>query len=313
MLSLRSFARSLCSPGILTPQPSNGSKYNCSPSFEVRITQRKISCPPQLPQLDAARPTAAESADHVRHVDDYLKSRGIVKIGLQFDDDNCIYLEKLIRHLHKSHGHGLPITHSASRGWFWDVRPQPADPVQAHIARSETMKEFPWHTDCSYEANPPRYFALQVIQPDQCGGGTFSALDISRLVSFLSPTARKALRKPKFRIAVPPEFMKHEDAKYITGQLLQADDGCGIARLRFREDLITPLTPAASIAFQELQRTLTSSDMQSEVMNIPSGMLPRGSIIAMDNRRWLHGRNQVLDPNRHLRRVRWDAQPFVQL
>ncbi|KAJ5286868.1 Clavaminate synthase-like protein [Penicillium angulare] len=291
MLSLRSFSLSLCFPG--------------------KITQRKISCPPQLPQIDAAKPSAAESAEHVQHIDNHLKSRGIVKIGLQFDDDECTYLDKLIRQLHRFHGHGIPITHSASRGWFWDVCPQPADPTQAHIARSETMNVFPWHTDCSYEAKPPNYFALQVIQPDQCGSGTFSVLDISRLVSFLSPTARKALRELEFRIAVPPEFMKHEDAKYITEQLLQADDGCGIARLRFREDIITPLTPAASIAFQELQRTLTSSKMQSEEIHLPSSMLPRGLIIAMDNRRWLHGRSQVLDPNRHLRRVR--SRPFAKL
>lgn len=31
----------------------------------------------------------------------------------------------------------------------------------------------------------------------------------------------------------------------------------------------------------------------------------------MDNERWLHARNEVKDPNRHLRRVRWDAREFA--
>ena len=221
-----------------------------------------------------------------------------------------MYLERLIRQLHQRHGHGLPITHSASRGWFWDVRPQSISTASVHQARSETMNQFPWHTDCSYEGSPPRYFALQVLQPDQCGGGTLSVLDSTRLVSLLSSSARTALAEPEFRIAVPPEFLKDEKRTHITGPVLLADENQKQAQLRFRSDIIAPLTRRADAAFQELQWVLGSGGARSEVMNLTPEMLPRGSIVVMDNRRWLHARNHVRDPHRHLRRVRWDARPF---
>ncbi|KAJ5702905.1 hypothetical protein N7488_010453 [Penicillium malachiteum] len=281
-----------------------------SHKFPEQTGRRRIGT---LPQLQATQLATSQNAEHVRHVDQHLKNHGIVKIGLQFDDDASTYLEQLIRQLNKRHGHGLPITHSASRGSLWDIRPQFTKPPDTYTARSETMNEFPWHTDCSYEESPPRYFALQVMHPDQCGGGTLSVLDTSRLVSLLSPAACKGLALPEFRIAVPPEFIKQHSKTHITGNLLRMDQTKGTAELRFREDLVTPLTSSAAAAFEELQRVLNSANLQSQVMQLTSAMLPRGSIIAMDNRRWLHGRNQVLDPNRHLRRVRWDAEPFTVL
>ncbi|KAJ5162499.1 Clavaminate synthase-like protein [Penicillium capsulatum] len=248
-------------------------------------------------------PSYSQNPQHTQHIDYHLKKRGILKISLKFDDDDSIYLERLIRQLHTSHGHGLPITHSASRGWFWDVRPSPESSNQA-TARSETMSLFPWHTDCSYEANPPRFFALQVLQPDRCGGGTLSVLDTARLLSLLTPTARLGLAQPEFRITVPPEFIKDETQTHIVGPVLFE------AQLRFRADIIVPLTPRAHAAFQELQDVLGTADAQGEVMHLTAEMLPRGSIVIMDNRRWLHARNAVLDPHRHLRRVRWDACAF---
>lgn len=171
-------------------------------------------------------------------------------------------------------------------------------------ARSETMNRFPWHTDCSYEASPPRFFALQVLQPDRRGGGTLSILDSDRLISLLSPSARVGLAQPEFRITVPPEFIKDETQTHIVGPVL-----CG-AQLRFRSDIISPLTPRADRAFRELQDVLRAADAKGHVMHLTPNMLPRGSIVVMDNRRWLHARNAVLDPSRHLRRVRWDARPF---
>ncbi|KAJ5698583.1 hypothetical protein N7462_000588 [Penicillium macrosclerotiorum] len=266
-----------------------------------------------LPHIHASEVGASQNADHVQQVNQHLKDRGIIKISLQFEDENSTYLEQLIRQLNKNHDHGLPITHSASRGWFWDVRPQPAALAAAattNQARSETMNNFPWHTDCSYEESPPKYFALQVLRPDQCGGGTLSVLDSTRLMSLLSPAARNTLSKPEFRITVPPEFIKNENDTHIVSNVLWVDEKLGKAQLRFREDIIEPLTPRGETALRELQHVLESANTQQEVLNLTPDMLPRGSIVAMDNRRWLHARNIVRDPNRHLRRVRWDARPF---
>ncbi|KAJ5902804.1 hypothetical protein N7495_003332 [Penicillium taxi] len=265
-----------------------------------------------LPQIQAGDVSSSQDAKHVEQIDKHLKSSGIVKINLQFEDNSSSYLGNLVLQLHKSHGHGLPITHSASRGWFWDVRPQAAALEKAATvqARSETMETFPWHTDCSYEVSPPRFFALQVLQPDRCGGGTLSVLDCLRLVSLLSRDARETLIRPEFRITVPPEFIKKKESTHIIGPLLWLNEIQGTAQLRFREDIITPLTGRGRAALQELHEILKSNELNRQVMNLTPQILPRGSIVAMDNRRWMHARNTVCDPHRHLRRVRWDAQPF---
>lgn len=75
------------------------------------------------------------------------------------------------------------------------------------------------------------------------------------------------------------------------------------SQLRFREDITVPLTLDASKALDELKEILYSA-AQEESLHLPPQSLPQGSIIMIDNRRWLHSRNEVKDPNRHLRRVR---------
>ena len=173
------------------------------------------------------------------------------------------------------------------------------------------MNEFPWHTDCSYEASPPRFFALQVLHPDQCGGGTLSVLKVDNLLKLLSESTRAALQKKDYLITVPPEFRKTDNKdESIVGSLLAPDPQSGSLALRFREDIFTPLTGEAGLALEELKSVLLGPKAQSEVVHLTAEMMPRGSIVIMDNRRWLHGRNQVKDPRRHLKRVRWDARPF---
>lgn len=172
------------------------------------------------------------------------------------------------------------------------------------------MEEFPWHTDCSYESLPPRFFGLQVLQPDRCGGGTFSIISVDSLLSLLSPSTRKQLGSPEYRISVPPEFIKEDNKRHITGSLLAADRNGALTQLRFREDIVTPLTPNAAIALEELKKILRGPDAKASVLDFTGGPLPRGSVLLVDNRRWLHARNHVKDPNRHLKRVRWDSRAF---
>ncbi|KAF7585495.1 hypothetical protein BBP40_010806 [Aspergillus hancockii] len=265
-----------------------------------------------IPYLKAPTLDFATNQSHVSNVQQHLQTAGVVKISLGFDDNDSYYLHRLIRGLHKYHAHGLPITHSAHRGWFWDIRPsQTVFQCPDHQARSETMNEFPWHTDCSYEASPPRFFALQVLHPDQCGGGTLSVLKVDNLLRLLTESTRATLAKKEYRITVPPEFRKTENKdESIVGSLLAPDPEMGSLALRFREDIFTPLTGEAGLALEELKAVLLGSRAQVEVVHLTAGAMPRGSIVIMDNRRWLHGRNEVKDPRRHLKRVRWDARPF---
>lgn len=241
-----------------------------------------------------------------------LQDEGILRMQLNFADDESDYLQKLLLNLHRHHGHGLPITHSANRGWMWDIRPSP-DSFQSnnHQARSETMEEFPWHTDCSYECEPPRFFALQVLQPDRCGGGTLSVLNVDQLLTLLSPFARKWLLTPSYRITIPPEFIKSPETKDIIGNLLATNPNGKSTQLRFREDIVSPLCQEAEKALVELKSVLLGPAAKQQILNLTPELLSRGSIILMDNGRWLHARNDIRDPTRHLRRVRWDARQFV--
>ncbi|CAG9962911.1 unnamed protein product [Clonostachys byssicola] len=277
-----------------------------------------------VPQITAPDLIYAQKPDHVDEIHHQLQHHGILKISLQFADTSSTYLKHLLRSLHDHHGHQLPISHSAKRGWFWDVRPNETT-FQAgnHQARSETMNEFPWHTDCSYEDPPPRYFALQVLQHDRYGGGTLSIMNVDRLSALLSPATRAALVRPEYRISIPPEFIKDPAQKHILGSVLlganAGGDGGGRGRhestrpavMRFREDILTPLSSEASAALGELKGALRSAEIQAQsTLHLVAEELPKGSIILVDNRRWLHARNHINDPERHLRRVRWDAVPF---
>ncbi|KAK2483478.1 hypothetical protein H9L39_05270, partial [Fusarium oxysporum f. sp. albedinis] len=198
--------------------------------------------------LDAPHISWARDTGHVYEVVAELQTSGLLKIRLGFPDDSCDYLRDLIL------------------SWFWDVRPKPAAHTGAHHARSETMSEFSWHTDCSYEDPLPRYFALQALQHDRYGGGTLSAMNVASLIKFLSSETRKALMAPE-------------------------------------GDIITPLTTRAEQALEELRAVLVRREVQAHsAMNLRSSDLPKGSILLMDNRRWMHARNEINDPERHLRR-----------
>ncbi|KAK7428404.1 hypothetical protein QQZ08_005023 [Neonectria magnoliae] len=265
-----------------------------------------------VPHLEAPDLSYAKERRHVGRVAETLQKSGILKISLQFPDSNSEYLEQLLLSLHAHHDHQLPITHSATRGWFWDVRPSTSD-FQAgnHQARSETMDEFPWHTDCSYENLPPRYFALQVLQHDRFGGGTLSVMNVGRLSGLLSQATRASLVRPEYRITIPPEFIKDPARRHIQGSLLVADTDSQSSMMRFRGDILTPLSDRASTALDELKQALQSVEAQSHsTVHLTADDLPARSIILVDNRRWLHARNDIKDPERHLRRVRWDAIPF---
>ncbi|KAH0490135.1 hypothetical protein TgHK011_001616 [Trichoderma gracile] len=269
-----------------------------------------------VPRLEAPNLSYAQEPRHVRVVSETLAQRGILKVSLGFADPKSRYLEQLLRSLHQHHGHQLPISHSATRGWFWDVLPSSTSFQTANCqARSETMEDFPWHTDCSYEDPPPRYFALQVLQPDRCGGGTLSVMNVERLSELLSAEARASLARPEFQIRTPPEFVKRAGQKDIVASILLADDEGRLTRMRFREDLLTPLSERAAEALGELRQLLQGAEARGSHsmarLDLTPEVLPEGSIIMIDNRRWLHARNHVRDPKRHLRRVRWDAVPFA--
>jgi alpha-ketoglutarate-dependent taurine dioxygenase len=269
-----------------------------------------------LPHLAATTIECSINQNHVNEVHEQLERHGILKISLSFPDPDSRYLEQLVSSLNKHCGHQLPIAHSRSRAWFWDVRPENvAFQTANHRARSETMDEFPWHTDCSYEGFPPRYFALQVLQHDRFDGGTLSVMNIESLNQSLSQSTQRSLMRREYGIKIPKEFVKDSAKQQIVGNLMAIDPESKSCMMRFRRDLVTPLTKRASDALEELDTCLkranaTTRPGSQSIMHLTSAGLPMGSIIMMNNRRWLHSRNKINDPKRHLRRLRWDAASF---
>ncbi|KAK6358804.1 hypothetical protein TWF730_008123 [Orbilia blumenaviensis] len=288
-------------------------------SSEARRPSRTISehsadllvFPPKI--IDAYSPSCGATASHVGEIQQSLEEHGVALVRLNFTDPASDYLVSLVKDgLHPMHGHGLPVDHSQKKGWLWDVKPihgkihSTNDP----LARSETMHVFPWHTDCSFEANPPRHFALHVLHADRCGGGALSLVRTSDIVQELCEETISRLSVPEFVFAVPDEFDKGT-SHTLVGALL--DMSYGEPKLRFRRDIITPLTPEAALALEELDRALEdcqSSSGRSLKKVMKAEDLPDGMVVVVDNAKWLHARSQVNDPERHLRRVRWNAQPF---
>ena len=235
-------------------------------------------------------------------------------VSLKFPDLDSMYLCNLVQSLGQQHSHGSPLNHSSTHGWFWDVKPINKNALKSHTAaRSETMDVFPWHTDCSYAVEPPRFFGLQVLQADKCGGGTLSVLSLEKVLPNLSKEAIETLHAEEFRIEVPPEFQN--GAEFTTGSLLLSE-GEGYRDFqhtlcRYRDDITHPLTERAERALKEISNVLKHArNGSNECLNLTAQMIPNGSVVLIDNRRWLHARNEIHDPERHLRRIRWDAREF---
>jgi alpha-ketoglutarate-dependent taurine dioxygenase len=123
------------------------------------------------------------------------------------------------------------------------------------------------------------------------------------------------LMRREYSISIPKEFVKDPTKQQIVGNLMAIDQESQSCMIRFRRDLLTPLTERASKALEELDSFFQAAGAaaQSEspsTVHLTAADFPTGTIIMMDNRRWLHARNQINDPKRHLRRLRWDAIPF---
>jgi hypothetical protein len=77
-----------------------------------------------VPHLEAPDLRHAKEPSHVHQVSEQLQKSGMLKISLQFPDQDSEYLQQLLHSLHQSHGHQLPITHSGPREvpYWWVMR-----------------------------------------------------------------------------------------------------------------------------------------------------------------------------------------------
>ncbi|CAF3718455.1 unnamed protein product [Rotaria sp. Silwood1] len=188
---------------------------------------------------------------------------------------------------------GECLTHNAEENSFvWHVRPLPTiSDTQYPLARSHTDEEFPFHTDCSYESNPPEYIALFVLEQDQLGGGQFEIIQVSDIVHNLSEKSKTILLTENFKIAVPKEFRKVNDIDHIYGPILLDHN-----EIRYRPDIVLN---DKSNAFNELE---------SIINKVPRYSLKfeKYTMVLLNNRKYLHARTKILDFRRHLLRIRFN-------
>ena len=217
-----------------------------------------------------------------------LIEHGIALIYMRFSDPDSAFMSALVSVL------GKPNPNSKCQDTLWDVRYDPKQ-SQSHCARSHSLGEFTFHTDCSFETIPPRYLALHALHADRYGGGLSELVDGRAILGDLTPEDILALKTAKYRFEVPKEF--HKDLSYIEGPILSQDGAC----IRFREDIITPPQgdDAAAAAFIHLKKLLETREHAAHLF------LPDNTIILIDNGRFFHGRSKIIDHSRHLRRIRF--------
>ncbi|KAF8529929.1 hypothetical protein BDD12DRAFT_800179 [Trichophaea hybrida] len=235
--------------------------------------------------------------NQVKPAREALEKYGLAVVHLSFDDPKSTYMVSLTDSL------GKPHAHSSSHGILWDVKPVEGIDTE-NSARSETMGCFPWHTDCSFEHSPPRYLGLHVIHSDRLGGGKLRLVRSDTIVSRLDDSSLASLQSPLYRIDVPKEF--HKGVDHIIGPIVSSD---GQRKLRYRRDIIQPLTEEAEKALATLDDIFATLGEDEEVAG--DDMMRDGTVILVDNARLLHARTHISDPNRWLRRVRWGQEAFV--
>lgn len=281
IISLSSNIKGKCMVGATTP--------GIPPTLTLPAKAPRYLVPPKTAII--AAPPHSPSAEHAAAVQASLTNHGLAIIILPDADPRSDYLVSITQLL------GCPLAHSAQHGILWDVAPSP---TLSSGARSHTSATFPWHTDCSFERSPPRFFGLHIVRHDRFGGGTLRLLPTDDILAALPPAVLDTLRAPVFRFDVPREFDKGESS--TTGAVLSGP------KIRWRREIMHGVTAEAQTALDAVEKALDEIDDNAYVLG-PDLMRP-GVVVCIDNGRFLHARSQVKDPERLLRRVRWGAEEF---
>lgn len=212
---------------------------------------------------------------------------GILIIELLYEDSTGETLAKIVKNI------GIPHVHDQNEKIMWDIQTKSLQEGQG-IARSHTNSEFLMHTDCSYEENAPDFFGLYAIEHDRMGGGKNLLIDCTTLVQHLSPETLKTLQTEQVKVLVPQEFFKKN--KYIYNYIIDWD-----LNVKYRKEIIdlTQCSEKQLKAINELDEVIYNK------LIIRSIFLPKNHILLLDNKKFLHARTKVNDPNRHLKRIRF--------
>lgn len=175
----------------------------------------------------------------------------------------------------------------------WHIRYDAAAAARGATA-SLTLEPLPFHTDGAFEDPSPRYLAQYVVREDRFGGGETLLVEVAAVLRRLPAKTLDILRSASFRFHAPAEYAKgagFRDASILFG------DGL----MRYRRVIIdSDLDEEAKSALDELDAAICSV----EPLHL---RLRSGEILLLDNARFLHARTEVLDPERHLLRMRFSC------
>jgi alpha-ketoglutarate-dependent taurine dioxygenase len=219
-----------------------------------------------------------------------LGNYGICILTLNYKDNSKTFQE-IIKNLGTLH------THKEEDSFLWDIKVSDA---QA-IARSHKDHEFHFHTDCSYEENVPDYFALYVLHADQKSGGKNLIVVIKSVIGALSKESLKTLQSDPVTIKVPQEFYK--GIASIQACIIDENNN-----IRYRREIIDSnhLTSKQVKAIGELERLVYSPEFCRGLI------LSDDQILILSNKKYLHARTHIKDPERHLQRIRFfKASPTI--
>jgi hypothetical protein len=219
-----------------------------------------------------------------------LFDAGIILLELGFDNSDASIMKTIVENL------GSIDTHDSQGTTIWDVK-YDGNVVRDKRTRSLTTKEFPIHTDASFEEPPPKYVALYVVAEDSLGGGITQLIDGRHILQYLTREAISVLQTKAFKFKVPQEFIKNHD--YIEASILDLE-----GNFRYRQEvlILDDCSPEELQAIHELELLLANKSLMKSIF------LKTGTIIIFDNGRFLHGRTKVRDKNRHLKRLRFQAK-----
>jgi len=199
--------------------------------------------------------------------------------------------------------------------FVWDVTPKPSQEAieKAHFATpvSHSDGEFNMHTDGVYRRDPPRYFTLYSVNSDKMGGGQSKLVHGDTIVRKLHQmTGGKdildKLQNPSWDVKVPKESMKNEnDTHVLDKNMLKNITVTNYPFYHhlwsFRQEIMVPRSQEQEQILLTLEKLLESPSNQI------TGTLPDGFMLIMDNARWFHGRQKILDKERHLKRIRFNG------
>lgn len=214
-----------------------------------------------------------------------LAHEGMALVQIEPGDEAGRGMQRIVAEL------GAACTHHAGGDEVWNIRFDPAAGDAG--TRSRTMKEFPLHTDGAFEEPAPRYIAQYVVREDRFGGGESLLLNVADILVQLSPETCDILRHTHFRFCTPREFDKglaYNDLPILFG------DGL----VRFRREIIDE-----SACSLDQIAALDEVDVAIDALEPMRFQLPSGALLLLDNARFLHARTAVLDPQRHLLRMRF--------